>query len=906
MMPPNQNPENEPDAGASGHLGDPPPEETPKHPQWPVGPPPRHMFRFSIRHLATFVSRYPNWCLVFALLLTVASVFSIQRITIEMDISQLLPEGSEVARITRLARADIGSFDFMIVVLEAREAGQEDALKEAAREVAIALDDRRFIRRVVYRVSGDTLEVGTPEGDARAVALLTDEDRIKLEQRLSPEGLTDSMERLGERLRNLSLGEGSNSTDDPLNISSVLLERLRLMSGPLKVNIRDNYFISQDGQMLLVLVRPVRPASDLEFAGYFQSFLEGTRRGIYIREPRWDPESTVPGPKIDIRFFGSHYETITDQRLIRQDFFRTSIASLIAVLALFFFAFRRPEALLFVGIPLAIGMVWTLGLMGLVIGRITQVTMIFSAILIGQGIDFSVHVYNRYLEEVRQGRENTDSVRTALAETGPAIIAGALTTAIGFFGMMITQFQGFRELGMVVGMGVLCCMFAMILVLPPILIHFGRGPVGVFTQRPMSSLGLRRFYFLATAYPRATVLAGLLICAYMGYHARFIQFDDDFDSLKQPSDDYVALRERIGSHFSVPGNQVLAIVTGPTEQAALEENDRLFRNILFAEQVYPIIAKDSLRFFFPSERTQRRQLDWMSAQDLSLTRQLVDQLAAEKGLSPQLFDRFFQRFGEFQSASRAALTRDRMPVTFDELDLEQNSALRDLTQRYMFKTEDNRWRIVTLIYPPQTAEWQRTIPQPFRDQLSSGMFGPVEVTGVPIIQEELRRTLVQDLARSVLIITALIMVYLVLHFENSWRAFLAILPVLLAVLCMMGTVYLFNMDLHYLNIICIPMVIGIGVDSAVHLLHRYYEEEKRDLRLAVTRTGRAVMITSMTTLFAFGSLALANFRGIRELGVFSIIGVTYALLASIVILPAIIKLTEGRTRFEGGPGDDVG
>jgi predicted RND superfamily exporter protein len=864
------------------------------------------MFRFSIRHLAAFVTRYPNWCLAFAIALTVASLFSIQRLTIEMDISQLLPEGSDVARITRLARADIGSFDFMVVVLEASEAGQEEALKEAAAEVAIALDDRRFIRRVAYRVSGDTLEVGTPEGDARAVALLTDEDRIKLEQRLSPEGLVQAMDSLEQRIRALSQGERLENADDPLDISSVLFERLRLMSGPLKVNIRDNYFISEDGQMLLVLVRPVRPASDLEFARYFQSFLEGTRRGIYIREPRWDPESSVPGPKIDIRFFGSHYETIADQRVIRQDFFRTSIASLLAVLALFFFAFRRPEALIFVGIPLSIGMIWTLGLMGVLIGRITQVTMIFSAILIGQGIDFSVHVYNRYLEEVRQGRENTASVRTALAETGPATIAGALTTAIGFFGMMTTQFQGFRELGMVVGMGVLCSMFAMILLLPPILIHFGSGPVGVFTQRPMSSLGLRRFYFLATAYPRATVLAGLLICAYMGYHARFVQFNDDFDSLKQPSDEYVALRERIGSHFSVPGNQVLAIVTGPTEQAALEENDRLFRNILFAEQVYPIIAKDSLRYFFPSESTQRRQLDWMSAQDLSATRQRVEQLAADRGLSPQIFQGFFQRITEFQSAAREALTRDRMPVTLDELDLERNSALRDLTQRYMFKTDDNRWRIVTLIYPPPTAEWQRSIPQPFRDQLSSGMFGPVEVTGVPIIQEELRRTLVKDLARSTFIITALIMVYLVLHFENTWRAFLAILPVMLAVLCMMGTVYLFDMQLHYLNIICIPMVIGIGVDSAVHLLHRYYEEERRDLRLAVTRTGRAIMITSMTTLFAFGSLALANFRGIRELGIFAIIGVTYALFASILILPAIIKLTEGRTRFEGGPGDDVG
>jgi predicted RND superfamily exporter protein len=816
-MPLNQNPDNSsasqpPDGGERPSHGTQPVSRGSS--EWPVGPPPRHMFRFSIRHLAAFVTKYPNWCLGFAVALTVASFFSIQRLTVEMDISQLLPEESEVARITRLAREDIGSFDFMLVVLEAREPGSEQALKEMAREVAFALGDRRFIRRVAYTVSAESLEVGTPEGDARAVALLTDDDRIRLEERLSPEGIERAMLRLQAGLVALPPDQQDNLLDDPLNISSVLLERVRLMSGPLKVNIRDNYFISEDGMMLLLLVRPVRPASDLDFARLFQSFLEGTRRGIYIREPKWDPNSDVEGPKIDIHYFGSHYETIADQRLIGQDVFTTSIASLVSVLALFFFAFRRPEALLFVGVPLLIGMIWTLGLMGLFIGRITQVTMIFSAILIGQGIDFPVHVYNRYLEEVRLGRENTYSVRVALAETGPATIAGALTTAIGFFGMMTTQFTGFQELGMVVGMGVLCCMFSMILVLPPILIHFGRGPVGVFTQRPMSSLGLRRFYFLATAYPRVTVLATLIVCAYLGFHARHVQFDDDFDSLKQPSDDYVALRERLATHFSIPGNQLLAIVTGGTEQAVLEENDRLFRNIVFAEQVYPIIAKDSLRYFFPSERTQRRQLEWLAGLDLEATRAAVNQAATARELSPAIFDRFFQRFSEFQSAARAALARDRMPVILSDLDLERNRTLRDLTQRYMFKSENNRWRIVTLIYPPQTPEWQGTIPQTFREQLSSGLFGPLEVTGVPIIQEELRTTLVKDLVRSVLIITVLIMVYLTLHFENTWRAFLAILPVLLAVICMLGTVHLFNMQLHYLNIICIPMVSGTAATCA--------------------------------------------------------------------------------------------
>jgi predicted RND superfamily exporter protein len=76
--------------------------------------------------------------------------------------------------------------------------------------------------------------------------------------------------------------------------------------------------------------------------------------------------------------------------------------------------------------------------------------------------------------------------------------------------------------------------------------------------------------------------------------------------------------------------------------------------------------------------------------------------------------------------------------------------------------------------------------------------------------------------------------------------------------------------------------------------------------MAVTRTGRAIMITSMTTLFAFGSLALANFRGIRELGLFAIIGVSFSLLTSIVLLPALMRLSEGRTRYTGGAGDDVG
>ncbi|MBI5154136.1 MMPL family transporter, partial [Candidatus Poribacteria bacterium] len=746
-----------------------------------------------------------------------------------------------------------------------------------------------------------------PEGDARAVALLTQEDWDALEEKLKPEEIERSMVRLRALLNSpIPRKQRDLLLQDPLNFYEIVQERLRLKTGPLKVNLRDNYFMSSDGQMLLMLVWPVRPSTDLAFAREFQDFLEQTRRGIFLRNPQWSLPDKPEGKDFTISFYGPHYEAISDSRLVGEDFRNTSIVSSIAVILLFVFAFRRPEALVFVSVPLTMGLIWTLGLASLLVGRLTQVTMAFAAILIGSGVDYSVHLYNRYLEETRLGRENREALRLAVIETGPGLIAGALTGAIAFFGMMLTSFVGFRELGLVTGLGILCCLLSVILVLPPLLAYLGRGPVGVFTQRPMSSFGLRRLHFLAMAYPRVTVMCGLIICGFLGYHAQNVQFEDDFRALRQPSDEYEALRQRLREHFEIPTNQVVAIVSGDSEQAALEANDALFHNIYLAEKaLYPLTAKDSLRYFLPSGKTQQRQLERMSQKDIGTIKASLESIGARYKIAPRAFEPFISRLRQLQEAARTSLESGTVPVALGSIASSEGRPLGQLTQRYVYKTLDNEWRIVTQIYPPE-GEWVSSVPQLFRETISQGINPPPQITGSAIIQQELRQLIVNDLAKTTLFVLIAVLIYLVIYFESVPRALLALMPVVVALICMLGVIDLFHMKLHYMNIISLPMIIGIGVDSGIHLLQRYYEQGKRDLRATVTRTGRAVVITTMTTIFGFGSLALANFRGIRDLGVFSIIGVGFTMIASLLLLPAILRLIEKGMLFRGGPGDDLG
>ncbi len=104
-----------------------------------------------------------------------------------------------------------------------------------------------------------------------------------------------------------------------------------------------------------------------------------------------------------------------------------------------------------------------------------------------------------------------------------------------------------------------------------------------------------------------------------------------------------------------------------------------------------------------------------------------------------------------------------------------------------------------------------------------------------------------------------------------------------------------GLDLNMANLIIVPLFIGIAVDDGIHLVHRLREEPESARSPLGHSTGKAIVLTSLTTMVGFGSLLVARHSGIYSLGLLSTLAVGATLVATLVGLPLVVRLFSGRS-----------
>jgi predicted RND superfamily exporter protein len=116
----------------------------------------------------------------------------------------------------------------------------------------------------------------------------------------------------------------------------------------------------------------------------------------------------------------------------------------------------------------------------------------------------------------------------------------------------------------------------------------------------------------------------------------------------------------------------------------------------------------------------------------------------------------------------------------------------------------------------------------------------------------------------------------------------------MGVLWMVGIMGLLGISLNFANVVAMPMVIGIGIDDNIHLYHRFREKGKGGVISAVTFSGRAIVMTTLTTIAGFGSLTLARYGGLSSIGILSVLGVILCLLSALFVMPALLAIGTSR------------
>jgi len=177
-----------------------------------------------------------------------------------------------------------------------------------------------------------------------------------------------------------------------------------------------------------------------------------------------------------------------------------------------------------------------------------------------------------------------------------------------------------------------------------------------------------------------------------------------------------------------------------------------------------------------------------------------------------------------------------------------------------------------------------------------------DTTGTPVQLFEYTELLKRSYLEAAWYALAAIAVMVLVHFRSVIALGLALLPVGLGMLWLGGIMGTFAIPFNPANIMTLPLVIGIGVTNGIHILNRFAEEQLPGI--LGRSTGKAVLVSGLTTISGFGSLMLAEHQGIKTLGYVMSLGVATCMIAGLTTLPAILKLRGTMTGQKNQPSVD--
>ena len=240
-----------------------------------------------------------------------------------------------------------------------------------------------------------------------------------------------------------------------------------------------------------------------------------------MRELMRETEIEVPG--LNAGLTGEPVLDYDEMQQATRDSVLASVVTLVICSLIFIYAYKQTGRPLKAVACLIIGLGYTMAFTFLVVGHLNILTVTFAPILIGLAIDFGIHLITRFEEEMRHGRTPVQAVDRAMVFTGQGIITGALTTAMAFLAMGLTDFKGIREMGIISGGGLVLCLIPMMTLLPVLLM---KGRQNVIDHEQGIEVEKRaRIENFWLQRPVLVVVLTLLSCAAAALQFKRVYFD---------------------------------------------------------------------------------------------------------------------------------------------------------------------------------------------------------------------------------------------------------------------------------------------------------------------------------------------------------------------------------------------
>lgn len=643
---------------------------------------------------------------------------------------------------------------------------------------------------------------------------------------------------------------------------------------------------------------------------------EGTNRRVIVTKPKVDFGSLSPAAEamarirtlardaglteeagVTVRLTGGVVISTEELESVKNGATNAGLVSLVLVAILLAWGIRSLRLVLGILAALICGLVWTAGFTTLAIGHLNLVSVAFAVLFIGLGVDFGIHFALRFREE----RLGAGDQREVMRRTGHGLAMplglSATAAAISFFSFIPTDYRGLSELGLIAGAGMFIAFAATFTVIPAFLSLLP-------PSAPRTALATRSFGWSDHRIATGALALGAICAAVVP----FARFDLDPIKLRDPSTESVrtfrdlaatpglspytieVLANSLSDAYEVAGKlrllpQVDKVVTAanlvPVEQEeklAIVADLNIFYATLGTSDPVPVTEAERGAAFEVLRQTLQRAAD-RPLKELSDAARKLD-ARMEKLSDPEQRIAFEKDVFEFfaPQVERLKLALSARPV-----------ALKDLPPEVLGRYLAPSGRARVQVYPSENLEDPDALARfvvAVREISPGATDSPVEIL-------EAGRAVVNSVVTAALISIVAVSAMVFAMMRSVRDTLLVLIPLILAALYTVAATVALGMPFNFANVIVLPLLMGLGVASGIHLVSRAREEHSGTVAFA-TSTPRAVTFSALTTIASFGSLAVSSHRGTASMGELLMLSIGLTLVCTLIVLPSLMQLWPAR------------
>lgn len=910
------------------------------------------------QRLSAFIHRRYRVVLLVGLVFAVLSTLAATQLRIDQELRRLLPSTfPSVVRLDRLQeRAGQQSDLYVTIRSPSREANV--AFGDA---VASALEGREELRYVVFRRDLKYF-------DDHALLYASLADLLDLRRRVIAKIRAEvRKEAFGDFSTDEEKAEKAGGKDDAEALGFDP-DEMRERYGVSEAS--QEYMEADEGRVMVVKMRPVRAATDLEFA-------EALTADVQRIVDEIDPHGFHHEMSIELN--GSYVQHQKRLKSVQDEVRGGSVAALLALLATLGLYFRSPRAVALVMIPLLASVVGALAFGWLAFGVLNIVSAFIFAVLLGLGIDFGIHVLARLRQERGRGLSSQNALAVCFATSGKTTAAGAVSTALAFAALSIADFQGFAQFGQVAAVGVVLSLLGSIFLMPALSVAFDRIRPWQPPAPREDSGGLGGWGRALSVIALLFAVGGTVVAGWAAMNIGGLEYQHDLKKLgpvrpKPTGPPRAGYRDAVGKAQTVDP----AVVLVDTATQALEVQRQLDALVAMTpEEVEAFDAKAPPTRPMPEppatldssiadlddgedwdEEGDEEEDDWDDGwggkdKDLedpvfvALETLAVDEavmsgataallgtydrarlLEMQRRLAkvwsvhafvPRQQDQKLQVIADIRAridgkrASLSDTTKAQIDEWYPYLSVEQPVQIDGLPGWVTGQFEDTqgdvaRFVIVATKGSKANIVNSRGIYAAYGSMTTGD--GEVDLAADFFVIPEIFDAIDADGPRVMAVSVAVMLLTALVLLRNVWGALGVAVTVGFSLMWLAAVFLGLDWKLNFFNIIVLPLLLGMGQDDALHLVERHREEVERtgksNMGRVLREAGGAIFVTTLTTVLGFSGILFANHRGLESMAWAAVLGMTLALVASVVVLPILLHLglEFGRRRGSSSPTSD--